>query len=397
MEKDNRGQGVVAPQEKLLDKDDYYKDSSRISFSGLKVFSKCETLYRDMFVTKVYEEPEHDYFVYGKLVDAIVTEAPEFIPQNFMKVTRKIDPEDALKFENQIKELQKEIDEKEAKLKEKPNKTLEKGIASRKKTIEEIQLSLDSIKHLADKQQVTPAVWENAEQTALGIKTHPYYSNLKFNELTSQQIFTCEMQGMPCKGKLDHLKLSPAITKFYAIYKANHMTLQELQQRIEFEVNPHDKWAIITDIKTCYDVAKLEPFNTHYRGQLGFYQDLVSTVLKIPIENITVRILVADKLTNKFKKAELFEYTQEALDELKSDVRMWMKLWRNAMENNDFVSDKQKRGLQQECFTCSDCRFCPFSLKPGEPVMISKARFGGNEGSPLLKTELSTVDAVLEY
>jgi hypothetical protein len=364
--------------EKNIIKDDYYKDTSCISFSGLKVFSKCETLYRDMFVTKTYEEPEHDYFIYGKLVDAFVTEKPEFIKENFVLVERKIDPEDALKFENKIKEIQAEIDAPEFQEKiTNGNKTTLKGLESRLKKIEEIKTSLGMIKDLADKQQVTPSIWENAEQTALAIKTHPYFSNMEFNEVTSQQVFRTVIDGIPMKGKLDHLKLSPALTKIYAIYKAKQMSIEELKEKIK-SINVNDMWAVITDIKTCYDLIKLEPYNSHYRGQLGFYQDLISDVLSIPIEKIKCQILVADKLSSSFKKCELFGYTQESLDELKPDVRAWCKIWQQAVAKNNFISAKQKSGMEQKCFICSECRFCPFSIKHGEPVMVSRPRFGGN-------------------
>lgn len=427
----------------LVGKDNYYKDVEHISFSALKVFSKCETLYRDIFVTKIYEEPEQDYFVYGKLVDAFVTEKPEFVAEHFIRVERKIKPEDALKFENQIKGLQEEIDEKtlliRKKLSEKEealleklktaqdennakstpakekkiltitgelndftmdrdsfaDKTLLKGIESRKLEILEIQTSLNMIKELADKQQVTGSVWENAEQTALAIKTHPYYSNMEFNEITSQQIFVTEIAGIPCKGKLDHLKLSPALTKIYAIYKANQMTLPELQARVK-EMNPNDLWAIITDIKTCRDIELLEPYNKHYRGQLGFYRELVSSVLCIPLQNIRCMILAADKLSNDFKKCELFEYTDEALNELKGDVWAWAHIWMDRMKTGKFISAKEKDGMKQKCFTCSECRFCPFSMKPGEPVMINGPRFETTEPGAIT-LEISTADAVLDY
>jgi len=380
----------------LIDKNDYYKDVSYISFSGLKVFSKCETLYRDIFVTKVYEEPEKDYFIYGKLVDAFVTEKPEFIQENFIQVERKINPEDALKYENQIKELQSEIEKKEAEIAVKPNKTTEKGIASRREKIAGIQEALDTIKHLADKQQVTPSIWDNAEQTALALKTHPYYSNMEFNSVTSQQIFTCVVDGIPRKGKLDHLKLSPALTKIYAIWKAEQISTEDMQAKIR-ELNPNDLWAVITDIKTCYDVAKLEPFNNHYRGQLRFYQDLVHNTLLIPLEKIKCQILVADKLSSEFKKAELFQYTQGALDELWPDILQWMHLWMVATKSQTYTSAKEKAGIEQKCFTCSECRFCPLSRRAGDPVIVDGPRFKkGDELAPISQ-DLSTVDAILDY
>jgi len=438
MEPNNSGL-VVKP---LLDKDDYYKDSTQCSFSGLKVFSKCENLYRELFVTKTYEEPEQDYFVYGKLVDAMLTEKPEFIAENFIRVDRKINPADALKFENQIKNLQAEIQEKEKLMNEKfiakqniisdkmkpleaegeltpakekklsdlriqlndlslnrsenLDKTLVKGIESRIAEIASIQISLDCIKDLADKQQVTGSVWENAEATSLAIKTHPYYSNMEFNELTSQQIFQAEIRGIKRKGKFDYLKLSPALTKIYAIYKAKQITLEEMQSKIKL-LNENDLWAIIVDIKTCRDIALLEPYNTHYRGQLGYYQDLVSAVLLIPTRNIQCMIMAADKLSNTFKKSELFVYTQEALDELKGDVEQWAQIWQQAMKNNNFVSAKQKNGWDQKCYTCSDCRFCPLSKKAGEAVVVTSPRFKKNNEPTPLAFELSTADALLDY
>lgn len=65
-------------------------------------------------MTKTYEEPEQDYFVYGKLVDAMLTEKPEFIAENFIRVDRKINPADALKFENQIKTLRPRYQKKKS-------------------------------------------------------------------------------------------------------------------------------------------------------------------------------------------------------------------------------------------------------------------------------------------
>lgn len=426
----------------LETKEDYYKDSSRISFSSLKVFSRCETLYRDLFVTKTYEEPEYDYFVYGKLVDAMVTESAEFIEDNFVRVERKVDPEKALEIENKIKGLEAEIAEKRQQMEEKVSakeqalveqislleadekmtpakekkldgarternnitmdrasyydKTLLKGINTREEAVVDCRQQLEHIKALADKIQVTNAIWMNAEETAAALKAHPAFSNMEFNQATSQQIFLTRRNGIPRKGKLDHLKLSPALTKIYAIYAADQMTVEELQERIRRDVHPQDLWAIITDVKTCKDIADLEPFNKHYRGQLGFYQDLVSDTLLIPVENIRCRILAADKLNNDFKKCELFEYTQEALNELKPDVEAWAQIWWQRQQDSKYISAKEKEGWHQKCFTCSECRFCPFSIRPGEPVMVAGPRFAANEPKPLVET-ISTAEAVLEY
>lgn len=423
----------------LETKEDYYKDATRISYSSLKVFSRCETLYRDLFVTKTYEEPEYDYFTYGKLVDAMVSEPEGFIEKNFVRVERRVDPEKALEIENKIKTIKAEVAAKEQESEEKmrvkrgsiqekidnlnqlngeniseatqkkldklaadmdavePDKTIAKGIESRRAQIVELQTQLDAIKALADKIQVTNSIWMNAEETAQALRSHPAFTNLEFNQATSQQIFTTEKNGIPRKGKLDHLKLSPALTKIYAIYAAEQMTLQELQERIQRDVHPQDLWAIITDIKTCKDIADLEPFNKHYRGQLGFYQDLVSDTLLIPVQNIRCRILAADKLNNDFKKCELFEFTQEALDELKPDVEAWVQIWWQRQQAGTYISAKEKEGWNQKCFTCSECRFCPFSTRPGEPVMVAGPRFGSPADLKPLADTISTADAVLDY
>jgi len=427
--------------EELVSKEDYYKDTRCISFSALKVFSRCETLYRDLFVDKTYEEPDHDYFTYGKLVDAMVSEPEDFIPANFVRVDRKVNPEDALKHENEIHEIRKEISEKKGQMEDKmktkreeiqkkidnlielnkdkitpatqkkldklaedlgkvaPDKTIEKGIASREEAVVLVQQKLNAIKELSDKIQVSNAIWKNSEETALAIQAHPSFSNITFNQATSQQIFRTNKGGIPRKGKLDHLKLSPSLTRLYALYAAEQMTLEELQARIRTDVHHQDMWAIITDVKTCKSIAEIEPYNKHYRGQLGFYQDLVSDTLLIPVENVRCRILAADKANNDFKKCELFEYTQASLDELKGDVEAWVQLWWAGQQSGKYVSAKEKHGWHQKCYTCSECRFCPFSMKPGDPVMVAGPRFE-SKGVPapqVLSDEVSTADAVLDY
>lgn len=434
---DNRTPAVPVVGES---KDAYYKDASECSFSALKVFSKCQQLYKEIFVEKTYVEPDHDYFVYGKLVDALLTESAQFLAANFIKVERKVKPEMALSIENKIKDLQKEIAAKELEGKAKfdakkreiqdkideidsaraagdaitpavdkkylgyktklaevePDKTIAKGIESRKEEIAELQSQLDVIKQLADKQQVTNSIWENADSTALAIRTHPYFSNMEFNSITSQQIFRCRMENIPCKGKLDHILLSPAITKVYAIYKANQMTLEEMQAKIR-ELDPVNLWAIITDIKTTKSIREIEPYNNHYRGQLGFYQDLVSTVLLIPKQNIRCQILAGDKQSSEFKMSEFFVYTQAALDELKPDVLSWMRIWYGAQRSGKYISSKEIHGMNQKCYTCSNCRFCPLSPKAGEPVLVDKPRFDKGAFPAPLVIDISTADAVLEY
>lgn len=367
----------VLEEKKLLSKEDYYKDNSLISYSTIKVFSRCETLYRDIFVTKTYAEPDHDYFLYGKLVDAFVTESPKFVQENFILVDKKVKPEDALKYECEIRDLQQELLNLEEKCLA-GNKTALKGKESRLKKIDELEERLSIIRNIDGKEQVTNSIWQNAEETALAIKSHPYYSAMEFNEFTSQQIIIAKVNGIMRKGRLDHLKLCPQIEKLYKLYVANQISYDDMAMKIT-AMNQSELWAVITDIKTCYDIAKLEPYNNHYRGQLGFYQDLVSQFFLIPITQIKCQILAGDKLSSTFKKSELFSYSQGALDEIKPDIEAWVKLWKSVMERQVFISAKVKSGINQKCFTCTECRFAPFSVSPGQPVLIDKPRFSFNE------------------
>src|SRR5690606_41730324 len=81
----------------------------------------------------------------------------------------------------------------------------------------------DALPIFADKIQVTPSIWSEAEDTALAIKTHPSFHLLEWNELTSQQIMKATIGGIKKKGRLDHLKLSPAMHKIYADRKSTRL------------------------------------------------------------------------------------------------------------------------------------------------------------------------------
>lgn len=413
----------------LITEKNYFQDRTHLTFSALKVFSKCETLYREVFIAKTYNEPDRDYFIYGSLVDAILTETPEFVKENFILVSSKVSLDDALKYENKKQEVLnemeevkkkddvkmeklveklKEANEKEAKtdsqkkakdkkliklnseikdLESNPSSTVVKGLEVRQKKIDEFDQKLLAIKEMGNKSQVTKSIWKNAEETALAIKTHPYWTNLDFNPTTSQQIITAEIDGIPMKGKLDHLRLSPQVEKIYKMYKAKMIARDEMQNTIH-NLPYESKHAIITDIKSHFNIEKIEPYNNHYRGQLGFYQNLVSAMLMIPIENIKCQIFVGDKVSSEFKRSEIFIYAQETLDELKGDVKEWSNIWRDATALDKFTSAKAKWGIEQKCFTCSECRMAPFSQEPGVPVLVTGPRFKTEETSQVELNEM---------
>lgn len=375
-----------------INRENYYDDSSSISFSALKVFSKCENLYKEIFVDHTYEEPDKDYFIYGKLVDALVTESDEYVKENFVRVERKVKVEDTLKIQNAIKTLENEIAGLAEKV-AKGNKTAIKGKDSRILKIEELMTQLHAIEKIGSKQQVTGSIWTNADETALALKTHPHFSNLEFNQLTSQQVLAIVGEdGIPRKGRLDYLKLSQPLESLYALYLAKSLSYHEMRDKIR-EIPLEKIWAIVLDIKTCKDIALLEPYNNHYRGQLGYYQDLVRDFFGIPAERILCRILAADKLSSMFKKAELFQFTQRSLDEMKPMIYEWMKIWKQSVDSGIYLAAKERLGDQQECFTCTVCRFSPLSKKPGEPVLVDAPRFKSGEGDQ----EVSITEMVLDY
>ena len=364
---------------KRFDNDEaYYSDHEYLNFSGLKVFSKCETLYRDQFMTHTYEAPDKDYFIYGKVVDCLLT-TPGDIDKLFVRVDRKVDPEKALQIENDIKTLQLEMTEPNEKgetMETKAaagNKTCQKGIEKRKKEIEENQEKLKAITESAAKQQVTGSIWEEAHATAEAIKQHPYFKTMEFNGLTSQQSFAIEDNGLKMKGKLDYLRMSQPMTELYSIYCSGLIELIEMQKQIASL--PHtEKWAVIVDIKSCFSLAKLEPWN--YRGQLRFYQILVESVFGVRPD---CYILVGDKM-KEFKMTELFHYSQNVLSDLDPDIIEWRKRWSHAIQTNTFVSNKVKNGWNQDCFTCIECRTQPFSKTPGQPVEVMQPRFEHTAG-----------------
>lgn len=370
--------------------EDYYKENRFISYSGLKVFSRCETLYRDQFLLQTYSPPEQEYFVYGQLVDTLLTEADK-IGERFIRVERKLKVEDALKIENKIQECKQGIIERAEKV-EKGNKPAIKKTETLRKEIEEHQAALQAIKELDGKQQVTPQMWEGAHATAEAIKAHPFFKNLQFNDITSQQIFTADIDGVPVKGKLDFLKLPPSVEQPYTMWKTGLIEYAEMRKQIN-ALPENEKWCIIVDIKTCYDIAKLEPWN--YRAQLKMYQRLVFEVLGI---NALCMILVGDKL-HDIKKQELFEFPQEVLDSTWEDLSGWMKKWKYAMDTQNFTSAKVKYGMQQECFLCTECSFCPFSKEAGKPVRITEPRFKDKQyikASVLVSDEIDEPVAAVE-
>lgn len=356
---------------KELTEEQYYADNQFLNFSALKIFSKCEVLYKDTFLVKTYQPPDKEYFTYGKIVDCLLT-TPDKFDEMFIRVERTVKEEKALEIENEIKGLQAEIVELTQKMNDGDGRA-KRSITAREKKLGEAQANLESITKFKDKIQVTPSLWKNAFETAEAIKSHPFFGSLEFNEFTSQQSFATTIDGIPTKGRLDYLELSQPVFEMYKLWKTGQITADQMKERITLIPEAQRKAAIL-DIKSCYDLSKLEPFN--YRNQLSFYRRLVLAVLGIKAD---CYILAGDK-AGEFKKVELFKFSDNVLDDILPDIEEWSRRWFAAVKNQTFVSAKAKEGFKQECYSCSECRNCPFSIVPGQPVMINAPRFDKTEG-----------------
>ena len=334
----------------ITNEKEYYDDKEYFHFSGLKMFSKCRRLYKEVYIDKTIQQEEHDYFVYGKLVDALITESPEYFKEHFMVVSRTIDPEKKLSLEVKLKEAQEEYKKRGEILAKNPeNKTALKGEKAWAEKIEEIQKQIFEIENIGDKIQVTTAIYENALATVDAIKSHPHFSDFLLSDPKRAQVIltTDKLWGQyKGKGKLDYLDLEWENEKIIKVR--------------------------IVDVKTCRDLKSLELDNNHYKGQLAFYRELVHRVYDIPKDKIECYIVVGDKQTGKLKNAEIMLYDKDLLDEMDPILEAWTQELFNACTHNVFMSAKELEGTKQQCFTCSSCRTAPFS-KDGEIVRIDRA------------------------
>lgn len=341
----------------ITNEKEYYDDSEYISFSGLKLFSKCPTLYKEVYKDKTLKQEDHDYFVYGKVVDALITESPEYFKEHFMVVSRTVDPEKKLSLEVKLKDAQAEYKKRGEILAKNPNnKTALKGEASWAEKIGEIEKQIYEINNIGDKIQVTTSIYENAIATAEAIKADPVIKYFYFSPETCQKILVTEnlFGKYKGKGKLDYLYLEGA----------GDISVDGVQGKFVA--------ATIADVKTCRSIKDLELDNTHYKGQLAFYRELIHRVYNIPKDKISCYIIAGDKQTGKLKNAQIMEYDSELLDEMDPILEAWTQKLFTACTNNVFMSARELEGNKQQCFTCSSCRTAPLS-KDGGILKIDKA------------------------
>lgn len=345
---------------KTIDRETY-NSLDYSSFSGLKTFSICPKLYHEQYVLKTYTEPDRDYFIYGSLVDAIVTQ-PETVADRFIQVDRRADPEKGLHYEERIKELTSEIyEQKDAKGKslqeraEEGNKTAVKGKEKREQEIEDLKARIRAVRERDTKIQITPALWTDAHETAESIKANPFFKTLVWDEFSSQQIIVDVASGR--KGILDYMRLSPTAQKLYGLWKIGAVSTEEYRARMA-ELSPQDRRGVIVDIKTTAQLSKLDPLI--YANQLAWYRKLVETMTN----GIVCKcfIIVGDKDPEK-KKTQDFEYAPALLDQALDTVCTVEKAFLHAKKHDAWAPAKQLRGRAQTCFRCSMCSERPFSMQ----------------------------------
>lgn len=334
-----------------------YRSSDFINYSALKLFSVCPRLYYEQYVTKMYVEPDHDYFVYGSLVDCMLT-TPHDLERKYVRVDRTINPEHTLKHEQKIKDLEAELEPIRAKA-ESGNKTAIKGVEKREAEINELKEKLRSLSSMSDKKQITAGMWDNAVETAEAIKRNPTFQQLDFNTFTSQQV-VADPESMR-KGMLDFVSFSPPIQTLYSLYKTKHIEYAEFKTKVN-EISEENKYGWIWDIKTTALISSFDP--SIYAGQLGWYREIVEAVVGI---RCNCGIIAGDK-DPSVKRSQDYVLAASLLDEAHARTLEVEQAFKDCREAGNYPGAKEFRGIEQECFRCSVCSDRPFSVS--SPLMV---------------------------
>ncbi len=330
------------------------------NYSGLKLFSTCPRLFYETYEAKTYKEPDHDYFVYGSLVDCILT-TPDELEKMFVRVDRKVDVKDTLKHEMRMKELKEEMRELEEKVKN-GNKTAIKGHASRDNEWQELAGKMENIGKLATLKQVTGALWDNAIETAEAIKRNPTFLQLTKHEICFQQTFVNETKER--KGILDYVCLSGPAENLYLMFKGGLLDYQEFRSKIA-ELSEADRVGWIWDIKTTALISTFDP--RVYGPQLAWYRELVYDFCGI---RCRCGIIAGDK-DPTVKRSQDYVFDDEYLDRELVRIEQVEKMLHKARRDNFWPGAKEFRGIKQNCFKCSICSDRPFSVT--SPLIVSES------------------------
>lgn len=338
---------------------EYRLNFDMVSYSEIKLFSQCPRLYFEQYVLRTHVQADKDYFTYGQVADALLTQ-PWTLDEKFVRVSRKSDGgylkevEEMQKLEAKIAELEPQAD---------ANKTKAKSLAKARLDLEETRARIVEMKSIGERIQVTGAIWDNAHETAEVIKRNPFYASqilplIETNRGSFQQmIYDMETHG---KGTLDILYLSPGLQAVLDTFRAGTLTKQDA---LEEAAKVEDKTGFIVDIKTTFAMSKMSP--VMYAAQLGYYQSIIQEILGVKLPCFTV---VGDK-DSTTKVAQDFAYSQDVLDRelgkllaVKKILLKSLELYKGSQQEQWFPSAKILRGVKQDCFTCSRCKERPYSI-----------------------------------
>jgi hypothetical protein len=333
-----------------------------INYSGLKLFRQCPNLYKERYIDLTNTQEKKDYFTYGSLVDAMLTD-PTNVDNKFVMVSRKKDL-NPLELAGKKHELEQEIlaivDKANA-----GNKTAIKGVASRQAKIAELDEQLAEANLEDTREQVTPSMWHDASETAEAIADLPLWQQITKAAHVFQP--TLESTELKRRGTLDVMSGSePAIKLYNMCFVEKLIPYEEFRKAID-ELPEADRWIIIADIKTTKD---LKEFNSQkvremYAGQLSYYRSLVHNIFGI---DPTCIILAADK-ANGFKMAQEYLFESTTLDWADNNTKAVSEAFWRCYNTGEWPAAKELSGSSQECFTCSKCRVRPHS-KSSNPCIV---------------------------
>jgi len=324
------------------------KASTVINYHGLKTFSTCPLLFKEQLIDKTYVQSEKDYFIYGHIVDHILSGTPEKIDEEFVLVDRKADPEKILSYKSKIKDLESKIYALREKA-ESGNKVAIKGIEKRKSDILDIKAKIDLCEAQGGKTQVTPAIWDSAHETARCMMEHSFYKKLDIVPGSTTQI---ELIAGSRRGTADYISFrDPIAQQIWVLYLTNSISHEELKAKL-----PEDASPIIVDFKTAFSIPKLEPMK--YANQLWYYRSMLE---ELTGKRARCFALVGDKDPG-MKMCQLYEFSDSTLEQCAQDMEIVEKAFWKTVKNGTWVSAKQFRGKDQQCFRCSECSRSPFSV-----------------------------------
>jgi hypothetical protein len=333
-----------------------------INFSGLKLFRQCPNLYKERYIDGTYTPEQKDYFLYGSLVDAMLTD-PTNVDNRFVMVSRKKDVS-PLELASKKNELEQEI----SGLLEKANagnKTAQKGINSRQTKIAEIDEQLADVNENESREQVTPSMWHDASETAEAIADLDLWKRLT----KAAHIFqpSLESTSLKRRGTLDVLSGSAPVIQLYRLCFVEKTIAYEEFRKAVNELPEADRWLVIADAKTTKDLKEFnaQKVSEMYAGQLSYYRSLVRDIFGIEPACV---IIAADK-ANGFKMAQEYLFEASTLDWADNATKAIEEAFWRCAATGEWPAAKEISGSAQECFTCSKCRVRPHS-KTDLPCLV---------------------------